>query len=101
MNRKYKIAVMCDTNVGKTIFFGSYFHQVTDLGRGKYKVAIKSQASDDEITQITTQLFKKKQKVIGTAARIDFSFSVEALSMDIELVDVPGGFTANRDYWDN
>lgn len=101
MNRKYKIAVMGESNVGKTVFFGSYFHQVTDLSRGKYPVAIKSQASDDKITEIITQLFDKKQVVAGTDVRVDFSFSVDSLGMDIELADLPGGFTTNRNYWDD
>lgn len=101
MNRKYKIAVMGESNVGKTVFFGSYFHQVTDLSRGKYPVAIKSQASDDKITEIISQLFDKKQVVAGTDVRVDFSFSVDSLGMDIELADLPGGFTTNRNYWDD
>ena len=101
MNRKYKIAVMGESNVGKTVFFGSYFHQITDLSRGKYPVAIKSQSSDDKITEIITQLFDKKQVVAGTDVRVDFSFSVDSLGMDIELADLPGGFTTNRNYWDD
>ena len=101
MNRKYKIAVMGESNVGKTVFFGSYFHQITDLSKGKYPVAIKSQSSDDKITEIITQLFDKKQVVAGTDVRVDFSFSVDSLGMDIELADLPGGFTTNRNYWDD
>ena len=101
MNKKYKIAVMGESNVGKTVFFGSYFHQVTDLSKGKYPVAIKSQASDDKITEIITQLFDKRQVVAGTDVRVDFSFSVDSLGMDIELADLPGGFTTNRNYWDD
>ena len=101
MNKKYKIAVMGESNVGKTVFFGSYFHQVTDLSKGKYPVAIKSQSSDDKITEIITQLFDKKQVVAGTDVRVDFSFSVDSLGMDIELADLPGGFTTNRNYWDD
>lgn len=101
MNRKFKIAVMGESNVGKTVFFGSYFHQITDLSRGKYPVAIKSQSSDDKITEIITQLFDKKQVVAGTDVRVDFSFSVDSLAMDIELADLPGGFTTNRNYWDD
>ena len=101
MNKKYKIAVMGESNVGKTVFFGSYFHQATDLGRAKYTVAIKNQDSDDKITEIITQLFDKRQVVAGTDVRVDFSFSVDALGMDIELSDLPGGFTTNRNYWDD
>ena len=100
VNKKYKIAVMGESNVGKTVFFGSYFHQSTDMGRAKYTVAIKSQESDDKITEIITQLFEKRQVVAGTDVRVDFSFSVDALGMDIELADLPGGFTTNRNYWD-
>ncbi len=33
--------------------------------------------------------------------RVDFSFSVDKLGMDIELVDLPGDFTTNRNYWDD
>ena len=92
---------MGESNVGKTVFFGSYFHQVTDLGKGKYPVAIKSQSSDDKITEIITQLFDKKEVVAGTDVRVDFSFSVDSLGMDVELADLPGGFTTNRNYWDD
>ena len=76
---------MGDSNVGKTVFFGSYFHQVTDLSKGKYPLAIKSQSSDDKITEIITQLFDKKQPVVRTDVRVDFSFSVDSLGIDIEL----------------
>lgn len=100
MNKKYKIAVMGESNVGKTVFFASYFHQATDMGRAKYTVAIKSQESDDRITEIIKQLFEKRQVVAGTDVRADFSFSVDSLGMDIELADLPGGFTTNRNYWD-
>lgn len=101
LNRKYKIAVMGESNVGKTVFFGSYFHQATDLGKSKYTVAIKSQDSDDKITEIIKQLFIERKIVPGTDVRVDFSFSVDKLGMDIELVDLPGGFTTNRNYWDD
>ncbi|MBR0035834.1 MAG: hypothetical protein IJP54_09175, partial [Synergistaceae bacterium] len=50
---------------------------------------------------IITQLFDKKQVVAGTDVRVDFSFSVDSLGMDIELADLPGGFTTNRNYWDD
>lgn len=92
---------MGESNVGKTVFFGSYFHQATDLGRSKYTVAIKSQDSDDKITEIIKQLFIERKIVPGTDVRVDFSFSVDKLGMDIELVDLPGGFTTNRNYWDD
>lgn len=101
MNKKYKIAVMGESNVDKTVFFGSYFHQATDLGKAKYTVAIKSQDSDDKITEIITQLFEKRQVIERTDVRVDFSFSVDALGMDIELLYLPGGFTTNRNYWDD
>ena len=101
LNKKYKIAVMGESNSGKTVFFGSYFHQATDLGRAKYPVAIKSQNSDQKITQIIKQLFVERKPVPGSDKRVDFSFSVDALEMDIELSDLPGGFTTNRDYWDD
>ena len=101
MNRKYKIAVMGESNVGKTVFFASYFHQVTDMNRCKYHVAIKSQDADDKITEIITQLFEKHQVAAGTDVRVDFSFSVDSLGIDVELMDLPGGFTTNRNYWDD
>ena len=31
LNRKYKIAVMGESNFGKTVLFGSYFHQITEI----------------------------------------------------------------------
>ena len=103
MSKKYKIAVMGASGVGKTVFFASYFHQVTDIGVGKehYQIAIKSQETDDKVTEIITQLFQNRTVVKGTDVRVDFSFSVPKLDMDIELFDLPGGFTENRKYWDD
>ena len=103
MSKKYKIAVMGASGVGKTVFFASYFHQVTDIGVGKEhcQIAIKSQETDDKVTEIITQLFQNRTVVKGTDVRVDFSFSVPKLDMDIELFDLPGGFTENRKYWDD
>ena len=35
----------------------------------------------------------------GTSERVDFSFSVDSLGMDVELFDIPGGFTQDMDAW--
>lgn len=99
MNKKYKIAVMGATGVGKTIFFGSYFNLVTHLGKGNRPIVVKSQSSVNRITELITQLFQKHEVVQGTSERVDFSFSVDSLGMDVELFDVPGGFTQDMDAW--
>ena len=99
MNKKYKIAVMGATGVGKTVFFGSYFNLVTNLGRGTRPIMVKSQSSVNRITELITQLFKKHEVVQGTSERVDFSFSVDSLGMDVELFDIPGGFTQDMDAW--
>ena len=99
MNKKYKIAVIGETKVGKTVFFASYFYQVRS-GKGKYPVIIKNQASDDSITNIINRLFNEHKTVGGTEERIDYSFSIDSLGMDIELFDIQGSFTSNRDNWD-
>ena len=99
MNRKYKIAVMGATGVGKTVFFGSYFNLVTNLGKGSRPIMVKSQSSVNRITELITQLFQKHEVVQGTSERVDFSFSVDSLGMDVELFDIPGGFTQDMDAW--
>ena len=99
MNKKYKIAIMGETKVGKTVFLASYFYQAFS-GRVKYPVIIKNQKTDDEIRRIINRLFSEHKKVEGTQERIDFSFSIDSLGMDIELFDLEGGFTSNRDNWD-
>ncbi len=99
MNKKYKIAVMGATGVGKTVFFGSYFNLVTNLGRGSRPIMVKSQSSVNRITELITQLFQKHEVVQGTSERVDFSFSVDSLGMDVELFDIPGGFTQDMDAW--
>lgn len=99
MNKKYKIAVMGATGVGKTVFFGSYFNLVTNLGRGSRPIMVKSQSSVNRITELITQLFQKHEVVQGTSERGDFSFSVDSLGMDVELFDIPGGFTQDMDAW--
>lgn len=99
MNKKYKIAVMGATGVGKTVFFGSYFNLVTNLGRGNRPIMVKSQSSVNRIAELITQLFQKHEVVQGTSERVDFSFSVDSLKMDVELFDIPGGFTQDMDAW--
>lgn len=99
MNKKYKIAVMGATGVGKTVFFGSYFNLVTTLGKGTRPIMVKSQSSVNRITELITQLFEKHEVVQGTSERVDFSFSVDSLGMDVELFDIPGGFTQDMDAW--
>jgi len=99
VNKKYKIAVMGATGVGKTVFFGSYFNLVTNLGRGSRPIMVKSQSSVNRITELITQLFQKHEVVQGTSERVDFSFSVDSLGMDVELFDIPGGFTQDMDAW--
>ena len=99
MNKKYKIAVMGATGVGKTVFFGSYFNLVTTLGKGTRPIMVKSQSSVNRIAELITQLFEKHEVVQGTSERVDFSFSVDSLGMDVELFDIPGGFTQDMDAW--
>ena len=89
VNKKYKIAVMGATGVGKTVFFGSYFNLVTNLGRGSRPIMVKSQSSVNRITELITQLFQKHEVVQGTSERVDFSFSVDSLGMEVELFDIP------------
>lgn len=99
VNKKYKIAVMGATGVGKTVFFGSYFNLVTTLGKGSRPIMVKSQSSVNRIAELITQLFEKHEVVQGTSERVDFSFSVDSLGMDVELFDIPGGFTQDMDAW--
>ncbi|MBQ8691677.1 MAG: hypothetical protein IJ520_00840 [Synergistaceae bacterium] len=107
MSKKFKISVMGASGVGKTVFFASYFHLLTNVGvstlndgKKHYSITIKSQKTDDKITEIVTPLFEKGVVPQGTDVRVDFSFFVPSLDMDVELIDLPGGFTERRDYWD-
>lgn len=107
MNKKFTVAVMGASGVGKTVFFASYFHQVTDLGfsnledgKKHYQIAIKSQDTDEKLTKIIKRLFEDRNVADPTDTRMDFSFSVPALGMDIKMFDVPGGYTENRYDWE-
>ena len=99
-NNKYKIAIMGATRVGKTIFLGSYFNMVTRLALGKYSIEASKQSSAKRIAALVNQLFDEKKIGPGNSERVDFSFAVSTLNMDIELYDVPGGFTQDINDWE-
>lgn len=97
--KKYKLALMGATAVGKTVFFASYFYQTTQLGKGKYPVSIKHSASVKEIGRIIRKLFDERTVVEGTSTRTDISFNVDTLGMEVEFYDVPGGHTQDMEQW--
>ena len=106
MGKKFTIAVMGASGVGKTVFFASYFHHVTDVGfrhlndnKKHYQISIKSQDTDKFITQTIHTLFEEGRQAPPTDKLIDISFSVPALNMDIDIFDVPGGYTEDREAW--
>lgn len=106
MSKKFTIAVMGASGVGKTVFFASYFHHVTDIGfshlndeKKHYQISVKSQDTDRFLTQTIHTLFEEKRQAPPTDKLIDISFSVPALNMDIEIFDVPGGYTEDREAW--
>lgn len=98
-NKKYKLAVMGATAVGKTVFFASYFYLTTQLGKGEYPVSIKNSGSVKEIGRIIRKLFEEHSIPEGTATRTDVSFDVDLLDMEVEFYDVPGGHTQDMDQW--
>lgn len=98
-NKKYKLAVMGATGVGKTVFFASYFYQTTQLGKGNHPVSIKHPGSVKEIGRIIRKLFEEHSIPEGTATRTDVSFDVDSLGMEVEFYDVPGGHTQDMEQW--
>ncbi len=99
--KTYKLALMGAHAVGKTVFFGSYFHLTTQLGRGNYPVSVKTKHSVNIIAGIIRKLFQEHTVVEGTVERIDLSFDVPNLGMSIEFYDVPGGHTQDSDQWED
>ncbi len=97
--KKFKLAIMGATHVGKTVFLASYFHLV-ELGKGKYAISPKPVAVA-EISRITKTLFEEGRVVSGTVERKDLSFSVgRNLNIDVELHDIPGGFSTDAASWE-
>ncbi|MBR1601805.1 MAG: hypothetical protein IJ667_00010 [Synergistaceae bacterium] len=59
MSKKFKISVMGASGVGKTVFFASYFHLLTNVGvstlndgKKHYSITIKSQKTDDIVNAL-------------------------------------------------
>ncbi|HPQ38414.1 MAG TPA: GTPase domain-containing protein, partial [Synergistaceae bacterium] len=99
-SKKCKLALMGAHGVGKTIFFGSYFYQTTQLGRGCCSISVKKSQSMDAIAQIMKKLFQEHTVVTGTVERIDLSFEASPpLGLDVEFYDVPGGHTQDSKQW--
>ena len=99
MSKKYKLALMGAHGVGKTVFLGSYFYITTQRGEGNVSVSIIKQHSVDVIGKIISKIFQEHSVVEGTVERIDLSFDVPKLGMDVEFFDVPGGHTQDMDQW--
>ncbi|MBQ7193186.1 MAG: GTPase domain-containing protein [Synergistaceae bacterium] len=97
---KYKIAIMGASGVGKTVFLGSYFNLVSLNAKGKYTIEAKTQDAVKRITKLISDLLLEKRKPLPTSERIDFSFYVSKLDMDVEMFDLQGGSVSDMDVWD-
>ena len=95
----YKIAIMGATGVGKTIFLGSYFYLAAIEATAKYNIEPLSQEVAKRMKNLSTKLIKDKIIEIGTSERVNFSFAVDTLKMNVELYDIPGGHTTDMDGW--
>ena len=97
---KYKIALLGASGVGKTVFLGSYFNLVSLNAKGKYSIEAKTQKAVQRITDLVKMLIRDKRKPLPNSERIDFSFYVSKLDMDVEMQDIQGGSVADMDAWD-
>lgn len=98
-NKKYKVAILGAPGAGKTVFLGSYFNLVTNLGQGK-PISFKMAAASKEADLVIETLFKKQvpaQKKIEVG---DIKFSVDSFSMDLELFQTPGGMEGGSFEWE-
>ena len=96
--KKYKLAIMGASGVGKTVFLGSYFYATVHRGmQKKYPVTLSEGAVKHE-QALVGQLFKGSQ--VGTDKRIDMGFNVNN-KMEVQLFDLPGGDTTDPERWAN
>ena len=102
-NRPYRVLILGKSGVGKTYFIGSYFYaarhcldKVSKNWKGEIKYHIQAQLGQTEqaIHDLQEGLFEKQP---GTQRKINASFRVDELNMDVVLFDLPGGDTSNEE----
>ena len=71
-NKQYRIALMGASGAGKTVFLGSYFHLVTNLGQGR-SVSLNTPEAAHEAGRIIQTLFRQ-QVPVKEKARKNSSF---------------------------
>ncbi|MBL3538479.1 hypothetical protein [Aminivibrio sp.] len=96
--KKYRIAIMGASGAGKTVFLGSYFNLVTNLGHGK-PVSLNTPEADGEVGRIIRTLFKQQVPVKEKAKKDLISYSVVPLDMDASFIEVPEGGSPKQRNW--
>ena len=95
--QKYKLLIIGAWGSGKSTFLGSYFYSTVCRGlHKKYPITI-NENSVRNVHSLVRNLFEKA--VCGTDTFNDMSF--RAGSMEVELFDLPGGYTTDVEYWAN
>jgi len=99
--KKYKVAIMGISGVGKTTFFASYFYRTIRKALEEPLSIIATQSSEPKIEEMIEMLFK--EQFTGSKDRIKIDFNVDNLdkqSIEVILDDLPGGFTNDVRLWD-
>ncbi|NLK20462.1 MAG: GTPase domain-containing protein, partial [Synergistaceae bacterium] len=98
-NQKYKVAFFGAPGAGKTVFLGSYFNLVTNLGQGR-PVSFKSAAAARATDRIIETLFKRQVPVQNKLNAGEVSYSVDSFNMDVQLFQTPGGTCGGSYEWE-
>ena len=86
--KKYTVAVLGASGVGKTFFWASYFNSVINLGQSDN---IPTLTGDTEyIAKTIKTIFKDHKKVSGTEKDTVISFKLDSKKMDIDLINLRG-----------
>ena len=99
-NKQYRIALMGASGAGKTVFLGSYFHLVTNLGQGR-SVSLNTPEAAHEAGRIIQTLFRQQVPVKEKARKNLLTYSVNSLDMDVRFIEVPEGGSKKRREWED
>ncbi|MGI6251863.1 MAG: TRAFAC clade GTPase domain-containing protein [Aminivibrio sp.] len=98
-NKKYKIAILGAPGAGKTVFLGSYFNLVLNLGQGK-PVTFKTPGPSEEVDRVIDTLFKQQTPVEKKVDTELVEYSVDSLGMDLSLFQIPGEHFDGKYAWE-
>ncbi len=86
--KKYTVAVLGASGVGKTFFWASYFNSVINLGQSDN---IPTLTGDTEYISKTIKIiFTDHEKVSGNEKDTVISFKLDSKKMDIDLINLRG-----------